>query len=161
MSGPYKIKHHTEKLYSSLEGPEGVDLSFDQFDLETIAVMCNRIHAAALSSLDAGELDLGQFAGITPGEWIWQSFDGGKTMFLGTVAMGRLIVMDFVRKGTQGACPRFSDRNGERRGGIMHPHDMTMIEHHPDARAIAAVPKMLAEIRRLRAELKAKEDSSG
>ena len=126
---------------------------------EESAKTFNSIHAAALASLSAGAVDLTQFEGMTPGEWLWQSFDGGKTLFLGTRAMGRLIVMDFVRKGMSFACPRFSDRNGESRGGIMHPHDMTTIDHNPDARAIAAVPKLIAEVKALRARVAEKDEA--
>jgi hypothetical protein len=51
--------------------------------------------------------------------------------------------MDFVRQGMRGAQPRFSDRNGEPRGGLMHKADNLDLTAHPDAMLIADAPALL------------------
>jgi hypothetical protein len=79
---------------------------------------------------------------FTPGPWEWQSFDG-KSVFLGTPNRGRLVVMDFVRDGFNGACPRFAaNRNGQDVGGIMMKCGTSNILSFADARLIAAAPRM-------------------
>lgn len=80
----------------------------------------------------------------TPAPWRWQSFNGGKTMFLGTPDRGRLVVMDFVRQGMRNAAPRFAIRWREDIGGILEPATLDEIESFPDARLIAAAPDLLA-----------------
>lgn len=87
---------------------------------------------------------------FTPGEWKWQSFDGGKTVFLGTMQHGRLIVMDFERSGMNGAAPRFSNRGGTTKGGIMRSLELEDIQNHPDAKLIAASPGLLEACRKAR-----------
>ncbi|HSZ58577.1 MAG TPA: hypothetical protein VK797_23115 [Tepidisphaeraceae bacterium] len=78
----------------------------------------------------------------TPGPWIWQSFDGGETFFLGTPDRGRLMVMDFVRQGFNRATARFAIREGDK-GGLMKAATLETVESFPDARLIAAAPELL------------------
>jgi hypothetical protein len=79
----------------------------------------------------------------TPGPWMWDVRPKSKTFRLITPHSGQLIVMDFVRWGMQSAQPRFSDRNGERRGGIMEDGSTLDLSKNPDARLIAAAPDLL------------------
>lgn len=73
----------------------------------------------------------------TPGPWMWDQNE--YHVWLCTPDRGRLIVMDFVRKGMQRAQPRFSDRGNERRGGIMYAADeIGNLYTNPDAAYIAA-----------------------
>lgn len=86
----------------------------------------------------------------TRGPWAWLTDSMGRTA-LATPDRGRLYVMDFARRGMQGAQPRFSQWQGimdgadrARAGGIMEDGiwlpDGTL---HPDARVIAAAPRLL------------------
>jgi hypothetical protein len=86
----------------------------------------------------------------TAGPWDWYMHSGERP-YLATPDRGRLYVMDFGRKGMQGAAPRFSHWNGiddgkprERMGGIMN--DGILLKDgslHPDARLMAAAPVLL------------------
>lgn len=77
----------------------------------------------------------------TPGPWYWTKQFTGSWALMG----GRsLLVMDVIRSGMQGAQVRFSDRNGELRGGIMHNSDALDLNQHPDARLMAASTSLLA-----------------
>ena len=78
---------------------------------------------AALSSLDAGELDLADFDGITPGEWMAETTGADAKV---RCSDGRTFTVGDI---------------------VYHP------ENKINARAIAAVPAMIAEIRALRAKL--------
>lgn len=83
---------------------------------------------------------------FTPGPWEWFCHPGGD-VYLGTPDRGRLIVMDFVRRGMQGAAPRFAFLEGDERlrmGGLMMPVSTNDLQAHPDARIIAAAPDLLA-----------------
>jgi len=84
----------------------------------------------------------------TPGPWFWQVRERQKLVRLYTPKNGSCTVMDFVRLGMQSAQPRFSDRNGEPRGGIMIEATELDLDHHPDARLIAAAPTMYDYIAR-------------
>lgn len=77
----------------------------------------------------------------TPGPWYWHTEHGGRVS-LRTPDRGNLIVMDVVRRGMQGAEPRFAHWQGlfegaprERQGGILLPN-----LNHPDVHLIAAAP---------------------
>lgn len=84
----------------------------------------------------------------TPGPWIWDQRNDG-TIWLCTPDRGRLIVMDFVRRGMGGAQPRFAIWQGDERarmGGIMTPAVKLDVAKHPDAALIAAAPELLAAL---------------
>jgi hypothetical protein len=49
-----------------------------------------------------------------------------------------------IRKGMQGAQPRFSNRGDAPLGGIMIEADKLDLEHHPDAMLITQAPNLLA-----------------
>ncbi len=76
----------------------------------------------------------------TKGPWEWCTFDG-KALFIGTSDRGRLVVMDFKRKGMHGATPRFAIRS-DNMGGIMHEATVDNIATFPDAMLMIAAPKM-------------------
>ncbi|WP_130617958.1 hypothetical protein [Dyella amyloliquefaciens] len=87
----------------------------------------------------------------TAGPWEWRTNAG--RVYLRTVNRGGLYIMDFVRKGMQGAQPRFAVWKGEEReklGGVMHGADEIDIRLHPDARLIAAAPDLLASLIEMR-----------
>lgn len=77
----------------------------------------------------------------TPGPWYWET--ANNKIMLMTPKNGHCIVMDFVRKGMQGAQPRFSDRGDQPLGGVMINADELELEDNPDARLIAAAPELL------------------
>lgn len=83
-------------------------------------------------------------SGHTPGPWEWFE-DGYGRRRLQTPDRGRLVVMDFVRSGMQGAAPRFAEMDDDqprgRRGGIMRAVDPWT---HPDGKLIAAAPDLIA-----------------
>lgn len=84
----------------------------------------------------------------TPGPWEWRT--NGARIYLRTVHRGGLYIMDFVRRGMQGAQPRFAVWQGDDReklGGIMTPASEFDFRNHPDARLIASAPDLLAVIR--------------
>ena len=86
----------------------------------------------------------------TPGLWAWEITPSGEIR-LQTPDRGKLYVMGFVRKGMQGAQPRFSlwgDGPRERRGGMMLGFADAGGDEHPDARLIAAAPDLLAACQR-------------
>jgi hypothetical protein len=100
----------------------------------------------------------------TPGPWQWRRFaKGERAPFLEAPHSGLLLVMDFIRRGMNGAQPRFATWDGKERGrmgGIMVPADKLNLAEHPDAKLIAAAPDLLAacvaaltEINRLQAAL--------
>ena len=66
---------------------------------------------------------------------------------------GRLLVMDFCRKGMSGAQPRFAVWEGNRtRGnsGLMRTESQIgNLTSHPDARLMARAPSLLAALQRL------------
>ncbi len=82
----------------------------------------------------------------TPGPWYWHTDHVGNVS-LRTPDRGNLIVMDFARKGMQGAAPRLAYWKGlpgglprERMGGILDGFNAD----HPDAVLIASAPDLLA-----------------
>jgi hypothetical protein len=89
----------------------------------------------------------------TPGPWYWDVRPNTKTFRLVTPHGGHMIVMDFARWGMQGAQPRFSDRNGERRGGIMEDGSKIDLSKNPDARLIAAAPELLEACKAMEEQL--------
>lgn len=90
---------------------------------------------------------------FTPGPWQWEIAGSGHVR-LATPDRGRLIVMDFARKGMQNAEPRFAvmsdDQPRGRRGGILRSVSELIADNvegggwldHPDAALIAASPKL-------------------
>jgi hypothetical protein len=83
----------------------------------------------------------------TPGPWFWDVRKKYNVFRLCSPIRGTLIVMDFSRWGMQSAQPRFSDRNGEKRGGIMEDGSKIDLSKNPDARLIAAAPDLLEACR--------------
>lgn len=86
---------------------------------------------------------------FTPGPWQWAKYDDGR-VYLATPDRGRLIVMDFVRKGLNSAQPRFAKWEGgqrERLGGIMYSASEMNLAEHPDAALIAAAPELYEALR--------------
>lgn len=81
----------------------------------------------------------------TTGPWFWEK--RGNSYRLYTPKNGSCTVMDFTRLGMHGAQPRFSDRNGQALGGIMHKAEDLNLNAHPDARLIAAAPDLLEACR--------------
>lgn len=85
----------------------------------------------------------------TAGPWMWR-VNGSGHVYLRTIDRGGLYIMDFVRRGMQGAQPRFAVWKGddrERLGGIMMAASEFDFRNHPDARLIAAAPDLLAALR--------------
>lgn len=81
----------------------------------------------------------------TPGPWYWHTDHAGN-ISLRTPDRGNLIVMDFTRRGMNGATARLAYWTGlpggqprERLGGVLDKFD----RDHPDARLIAAAPELL------------------
>lgn len=85
----------------------------------------------------------------TPGPWYWHD-DGSNRYSLRTPDRGQLIVMDFARKGMNGAAPRFAvmddDQPRGRRGGILTAVDPAT---HPDGLLIAAAPDLFDALRKI------------
>lgn len=86
--------------------------------------------------------NLSIFDGHTPGDWAW--VDWGGWHLVGTHGM-RPIVMDFVRKGMQGATPRLRDKSD-----LMVDFD----PYHPDSRLIVSAPALLAKVQELESVLR-------
>jgi len=101
---------------------------------------------------------------VTPGPWYWQLPASGISVRLYTPKNGYCIVMDFVRRGTQGAQPRFSDRGNAPLGGIMHKAEEIDLNKNPDsvfiARSRAAVPALVEEVEKLRAALETERNAA-
>lgn len=86
-----------------------------------------------------------KYAGHTPGPWRWTTM-GSNNMMLATPNRGRLIIMDFCRKGMNGAMPRFARRDPADRGGILEDvRTPEEAESFPDARLISDAPLLLAQ----------------
>lgn len=98
----------------------------------------------------------------TKGPWRWFGNTKFKSIYLATVNRGRVIIMDFVRWGMEGAQPRFHPQDS----GFMVPvSDLVRYEvdyrgeitdiNCPDAEFLEHsredIPQLLAEIDRLRA----------
>jgi len=94
----------------------------------------------------------------TPGPWEWHGYDtptGGGPV-LCTSRWGKVYVMEFIRRGMQGAKPRFWRRHKDdvRRGwgGAPDNEPWEVIPHNgrvcgarnPDAELIAAAPELIA-----------------
>jgi len=84
----------------------------------------------------------------TAGPWYWHTDHAGNVS-LRTPDRGNLIVMDFTRRGMQGAAPRLAYWTGlpgglprERCGGVMDEFSA----EHPDAALIASAPELLAAL---------------
>ena len=92
----------------------------------------------------------------TEGEWGW--FDMGRGPILASRRRGRLIIMDFVRKGMNSAQPRFAKRTSSDRCGILYKAEDIDLELHPDSDFIAHarqdLPDCIAEIERLQGLVK-------
>jgi hypothetical protein len=86
--------------------------------------------------------------GHTPGPWYWHKGSYGEIRLM-SPKNGHCVVMDFVRRGMQGAQPRFSDRGDAPLGGIMEKADDLDLTNHPDARLIAKAPDLEAALLRL------------
>ncbi len=105
-------------------------------------------HKAAMELLEIA-------AKATPGPWHWRESSSGR-IDLAAPHGGGTTVMDFARKGLQGAQPRFavcfdSEPRGKR-GGIMRTAAEIMEKHdgllrNDDAEAIATLPDLAAELR--------------
>lgn len=79
----------------------------------------------------------------TPGPWEWRFF--GDKLTLCTVGRGCIIVMDFIRKGMNGATARFGmERTSTDRAGVMRLAEEVDLDTHPDARLLKAAPELLA-----------------
>ncbi len=98
----------------------------------------------------------------TPGPWAWFGNTGMHEIHLATTHSGRIYVLKFRRWGMRGAQPMLQDRAA----GIVRPaSDFVRLERpyrkdiadveHPDAQLLArfraALPSLLAEVRRARA----------
>lgn len=87
-------------------------------------------------------------ASFTKGPWVWQSFDGGRTIFLGTPDRGRLVVMDVGRcLGRTVQSFRFA------KGGILQALEIGDLQRHPDACLIAASPDLYEALEEVSEEL--------
>lgn len=93
----------------------------------------------------------------TPGPWFWRLSSSGR-IDLSAPHGGGTTVMDFARKGLQGAQPRFAicfdGQPRGKRGGIMQTaveimEDNNGLLRNDDAEAIAALPDLATELRAL------------
>lgn len=108
----------------------------------------------------------------TPGPWYWHwngqgQWEGQGYPSLRTPDRGQLIVMDFGRRGMQGATPRFAKWVGmeegaarNRLGGILVDFHVFQGAYglHPDARLIAAAPQLLRFLKEARTTLEMWKD---
>jgi hypothetical protein len=83
----------------------------------------------------------------TPGPWYWEK--DKQDIRLYTPKNGYCIVMDFVRRGRQGAQPRFSDRGDAPLGGILHKAEDIDLSQNPDARLIQYAPDLLESCKKM------------
>jgi hypothetical protein len=90
----------------------------------------------------------------TKGPWEWTEWGNGR-LKLSTPDRGKLIVMDFVRQGMNGAVARFAHWDGiedgaprARIGGILENSVILKTGGmHPDARLIAAAPELVEALK--------------
>lgn len=95
---------------------------------------------------------------FTPGPWEW-TFRSNNSVMLQTPDRGKLVVMDFARKGMNRAEPRFAvmddDMPRGRRGGILYgAHELYDKCHrkgsfHPDACLMEASPDLYTALQSL------------
>lgn len=120
------------------------------------------------------ELNLADFDGIPDGPWQWIGNATSHSIYLATTHSGRRFVMQFSRWGMTGAQPVFQPADkgmvpasellrfevgdadvvgvdAAKQNGTVYRYDIAAIDC-PAARAIAAIPELLAEVRRLREE---------
>ncbi len=87
----------------------------------------------------------------TPGPWTWRFMQGGG-FSLCTPDRGMLIVMDFARRGMNGAQPRFSvwpgDRDRNNVGRMTKADELGELHDHPDARLISFAPEVFEALKK-------------
>jgi len=109
-----------------------------------------------LTTKDGFDAFLEAVEGHTPGPLRWFGNTHSKTIYLGTENRGRLVVMDFVRWGTQGSTVRFRSAEClmDKAQDIAKPdHNGNFEPDHPDATLQKYAPALLADNIRLRGVL--------